>query len=53
MDTSLPKGGAGAHNWGSILENGDITGEGDEFEDQAAGGGKRSLYDVLLLYALG
>lgn len=53
MDTSVPKGGAGAHNWGSILENGGIVDEGDEFEDQAAGGGKRLLYDVQLLYALG
>jgi hypothetical protein len=49
MDTSVPKGGAGGHNWGSIQseyyhENAAIVDEVDEFEDQAAaggGGGKR------------
>jgi hypothetical protein len=48
MDSSVPKGGAGAHNWGSIHseydhENAAIADEDDEFEDQAAGGGKRLL----------
>jgi hypothetical protein len=50
MDTSVPKGGAGAHNWGSIHseyyhENAALD-EGDEFEEQAAagGGGKRLLF---------
>jgi hypothetical protein len=49
MDTSLPKGGAGAHNWGSLdseydHENNAIADEVEEREDQAAaGGGKRLL----------
>ncbi len=43
MDSSVPKGGAGAHNWGSIQseyfhENAAIADEVHEFEDQAAGG---------------
>lgn len=41
MDSSLPKGGAGAHNWGSL--NAELAHENDadedaEFEDQATGG---------------
>ena len=44
MDNSLPKGGAGAHNWGSIHlerdhENAAIADEDEEFEEQATGGG--------------
>jgi hypothetical protein len=43
METSVPKGGAGAHNWGSIHseyyhENAAIVDEVEESEDQAAGG---------------
>ena len=49
MDSSLPKGGAGAYNWGSInseyyLENAAAVDEVEEREDQAAAGeGKRVL----------
>ncbi|KAI9459233.1 hypothetical protein BJY52DRAFT_1223224 [Lactarius psammicola] len=40
MDMSVPKGGAGAHNWGSIdsefdYEDAAITDEAADFEDQA------------------
>lgn len=51
MDSSVPKGGAGAHNWGSLdaeftLES-DANADGDEeLEDQA--GGKRLFSDVHL-----
>ena len=43
MDSSTPKGGAGAHNWGSIEaeydhENNAIADEVEEHEDQGAGG---------------
>jgi hypothetical protein len=43
MDSSVPKGGAGAHNWGSLdaefaLENDAIADEDAELEDQATGG---------------
>lgn len=48
MDSSVPKGGAGAHNWGSLNselyhENAAIADEVEEREDQAAAGdgGKR------------
>jgi hypothetical protein len=49
MDSSLPKGGAGAYNWGSIdaeydHENGAIIDEADEPE--GAAGGKPLLSDV-------
>ncbi|KAF8480091.1 hypothetical protein DFH94DRAFT_740247, partial [Russula ochroleuca] len=42
MDTSVPKGGAGAHNWGSLnaefaIESEAMLDENAEFEDQAAG----------------
>jgi hypothetical protein len=45
MDSSVPKGGAGAHNWGSIHseydhENSAIVDEAEELEDQAATGGE-------------
>ncbi len=48
MDNSLPKGGAGAYNWGSIHaeydhENAAIADEAEEFEEQAAGGGGKRL----------
>jgi hypothetical protein len=54
MDSSVPKGGAGAHNWGSVAselfyENAAMTDETYEFEDQATGGAagtRLSLYDV-------
>jgi len=41
MDSSLPKGGAGAHNWGSLerefdYENAAIADEAAEFDDQGA-----------------
>lgn len=45
MGSSVPKGGAGAHIWGSI--NSDITTKMPDnvegFEDQAAGGGDGRL----------
>jgi hypothetical protein len=46
MDNSLPKGGAGGHNWGSLdfeldYENAAIADEAAEYDDQAGeGGGK-------------
>jgi hypothetical protein len=46
MDSSVPKGGAGAHNWGSLdaeysHESAAILDEDAEFDNQA--GGKRLL----------
>ena len=46
MDSSVPKGGAGAHNWGSIdaeysLESAAVLDEDAEFDNQV--GGKRLL----------
>lgn len=62
MDSSVPKGGAGGHNWGSVrselaYESAAMIDESFEFDDQAAGGasggGKRFyIYDVHF-YALG
>jgi hypothetical protein len=51
MDTSVPKGGAGAHNWGSLnaefaIESEAMLDENAEFEDQAAGG-RRLPSDVV------
>ena len=52
MDSSVPKGGAGAYNWGSIdsefdYENAALADEAAEFDDQAEeAGGKRPLADV-------
>jgi hypothetical protein len=48
MDSSVPKGGAGAHNWGSLdneftLESDAIADEDAEREDQAAGAGGKAL----------
>jgi len=58
MDTSVPKGGAGAHNWGSIHseyyhENAAIVDEAEELEDQAATGGGKRLTFMTYSYALG
>lgn len=44
MDNSVPKGGAGGHNWGSLdseldYENAAIADEAAEFDDQAGEGG--------------
>lgn len=49
MDSSVPKGGAGAHNWGSVDFELDYENAATyDVEDQATGGaGKRFLlYDV-------
>jgi hypothetical protein len=51
MDNSVPKGGAGGHNWGTLdseleYQNAAIADEAAEFDDE--GGGKRSLADVQL-----
>jgi len=48
MDSSVPKGGAGAHNWGSLglefdYENAAIADEAAEFEDQGAEVGASQL----------
>jgi hypothetical protein len=50
MDSSVPKGGAGGHNWGTLrseydYENAAIDDEAAELEDQAgeAGGKWRAL----------
>ena len=54
MDNSLPKGGAGGHNWGTPgskydYESAALDDEGAELEDQAGEvGGKRRLADVRL-----
>jgi hypothetical protein len=56
MDTSLPKGGAGAHNWGSLeseflYETDAIADEAAEREDQVGEtGGKCRPHARLLLY---
>ena len=54
MDSSLPKGGAGSHNWGSLdfeyeHETPAMDDETGELKDQAGEvGGKRRLADVQL-----
>jgi len=54
MDSSVPKGGAGAHNWGTLereleYENAAIADEAAETEDQRVeADGKRPLADVEL-----
>jgi hypothetical protein len=54
MDSSVPKGGAGGHNWGTLeseydYENAAIDDEAAEREDQAGEAGrKRPLSDVQL-----
>jgi len=39
MSGLVPKGGAGAHNWGSIYDNENYAIADEEFEDQATGVG--------------
>jgi hypothetical protein len=58
MDSSVPKGGAGAHNWGSVnselyYENAAMTDETYEFEDQAAGGGGNRFTFMTYCYVPG